>query len=323
MGVSPVHKDILLEYDWFDDANGCTQHSHRPLATEIQGVHDFFSNAPVSNPDGVNGINVIQDYGQGGLFTGGQRIIDPNNPGALIDGGVSASQYQAYENTYFANNRRGYFHYVLMVHLYNDGNGYLDSSGNATIIGSEMMVAMGCNAQFTTTPVPENTRNAIIHELGHNLGLRHGGDEDCNYKPNYNSTMNYQYEFNGVDANCDGVADNYTPGYSDGSRRTLDENNLNETLGMCYSPIVPVDWNYDGTYSASVSYDINNLAPGESSQCGGTKTILHDYNDWSHLDLAGVSFSLQTLGLSLTRKTDVAPPCAPIPLLKHGGGHGN
>jgi hypothetical protein len=40
-----------------------------------------------------------------------------------------------------------------------------------------------------------------MHELGHNLGLRHGGDEDSgddlegwkNNKPNYRSVMNYLY----------------------------------------------------------------------------------------------------------------------------------
>ena len=33
-----------------------------------------------------------------------------------------------------------------------------------------------------------------MHELGHNLGLEHGGRDDGNYKPNYLSVMNYLYE---------------------------------------------------------------------------------------------------------------------------------
>ena len=41
-----------------------------------------------------------------------------------------------------------------------------------------------------------------MHELGHNLGLHHGGSVDTNYKPNYNSIMNYRYQFPGVDNNC-------------------------------------------------------------------------------------------------------------------------
>src|SRR5512142_2556906 len=97
MGTNPLHKDILLEYDWFDDANGCVQNSHRPTPEMIQGVQDFFANAPVSNPDGTTGINMIQDYGQGALFTGGNLITDAANTQALIDGPVGYPQYESYE----------------------------------------------------------------------------------------------------------------------------------------------------------------------------------------------------------------------------------
>ena len=78
-----------------------------------------------------------------------------------------------------------------------------------------MIVSLQCS---NSTP---NVSNTIVHELGHNLLLRHGGFENCNYKPNYNSVMNYQYQFPGVDTNCtppgNGVLD-----YSIGDRITLE-----------------------------------------------------------------------------------------------------
>ena len=37
-----------------------------------------------------------------------------------------------------------------------------------------------------------------MHELGHTLGLRHGGDEDEAAKPNYFSVMNYLYQISGL-----------------------------------------------------------------------------------------------------------------------------
>jgi len=37
-----------------------------------------------------------------------------------------------------------------------------------------------------------------MHELGHNLGLKHGGAEASNFKPNYISVMNYAYNLNGI-----------------------------------------------------------------------------------------------------------------------------
>ena len=38
----------------------------------------------------------------------------------------------------------------------------------------------------------------FMHELGHNLGLDHGGDEDLNFKPNYISIMNYAFGATGL-----------------------------------------------------------------------------------------------------------------------------
>ena len=39
-----------------------------------------------------------------------------------------------------------------------------------------------------------------MHELGHNLGLRHGGDDLPNFKPNYLSVMNYSFQLTGLGA---------------------------------------------------------------------------------------------------------------------------
>ncbi len=44
----------------------------------------------------------------------------------------------------------------------------------------------------------------IMHELGHTLGLLHGGFDDINCKPNYPSVMNYLYQFDKADG---GLAD--------------------------------------------------------------------------------------------------------------------
>jgi hypothetical protein len=38
----------------------------------------------------------------------------------------------------------------------------------------------------------------FMHELGHNLNLRHGGIDDMNYKPNYLSIMSYTFQFDWI-----------------------------------------------------------------------------------------------------------------------------
>lgn len=39
---------------------------------------------------------------------------------------------------------------------------------------------------------------AFVHELGHNLGLRHGGRDDANVKAGYVSVMNDAYQMDGL-----------------------------------------------------------------------------------------------------------------------------
>ena len=104
--------------------------------------------------------------------------------------------------------------------------------------------------------------------------------------------MNYRYEFYGVDVGCTGSGDtsaNATLDYSIGDRLTLDENNLDETLGMCTAATVPVDWNADTQYETSVSVDINTYSD-ETYECGTAPlSVLHDFDDWTHLDLAAIA----------------------------------
>jgi hypothetical protein len=277
MGVSPVRKDLLMEYDWFDDnldSGTCSAHSHRPTVASIASASTAFNNSPVPNPSAVNGVNLINDYGQGGAFTGGNLIADPNG---VIAGGIGGAEYQAHKAANFAANRNGYFHYVLLPHRYNTTS---SSSGQAEVPGDDLIVSLYCAHSDS------NVANTILHELGHNLILRHGGNENCNYKPNYNSVMNYRYQFPGVDNNCtppgDGVLD-----YSYGNRIDLNENSLNENNGVC-GPGNPWDWNGNGPIENPVSFNINPYE-NELPECGTTLTSqMRDYDDWGSLYFGGI-----------------------------------
>jgi hypothetical protein len=270
MGASPTKKDIAFEFDWFDDnaePGVCAAHSHRPTAGVISKVATAYGTAPVSNPDGTTGIHLIADYGQGGAFTGGNLVADADG---VIAGGVNGADYTAIKTANFNTNRQGIFHYVLMPHRYGTNS---TSSGQAEISGNDMVVSLYCYGS------DQNVANTIVHEAGHNLGLRHGGDEDTNYKPNYNSVMNYLYQFPGIDTNCalggDGVLS-----YSVGTRATLNESSLLETNGICNG--VDIDWNGNSIIDAgAVSADIN--------QDGLANGVLHDYNDWANIQLSAVN----------------------------------
>jgi len=266
MGARPLRKNLLFEYDWFDDSNDCGAHSHRPTVAALNRLNNAMAAAPVSNPDGTTGITVINDYGQGGLFTGGNAIPDPDGN---IDGGVNETQFNNKKSANFAANRQHYFHYVLNIHRYGTNS---NSSGQAELPGNDLIVSLQCSLSTS------NVANTIMHEVGHNLLLFHGGNVDVNYKPNYNSVMNYRYQFPGVDTNCtvpgDGVLD-----YSHGTRASLDEHALSETAGICNG--VDVDWNGNAVIDpGTVAVDVNN----DSAQ-----TVLTDSNDWARISMGFLS----------------------------------
>jgi hypothetical protein len=259
MGVTPLRKNILIEYDWFEDANDCGAHSHRPTPATASMVSAAFAASPVTNPDGTTGVTIIQDYGQGGLFTGGNEIADSDG---VVAGGVGSPDFVGYRAANFVGNRQGYFHYTLLPHRYDTDS---NSSGQAEIVGDDLIVSLYCaNSDY-------NVAAATVHELGHNLGLLHGGNVYTNYKPNYNSVMNYAYTFPGVDTNCtpagDGVID-----YARNQRIPLNEQALDEREGICGTP--PWDWNYNSVIEPSISQDIN----GDSFL-----EVLEDHDDWAAL----------------------------------------
>ena len=270
MGTKPTKRNILLEFDWFNDnaePGVCASHSHQPTATAISKVVASFASSPVTNPDGTTGVAVISDYGQGGAFTGGNLIADADG---VIAGGVSDADFAAAKAANFAANRNGYFHYVLNPHRYGTSS---NSSGQAEINGDDLIVSLYCYGS------DQNVANTIVHELGHNLGLRHGGNVDTNFKPNYNSVMNYQYQFPGVDTNCT-VAGDGVLNYSVGTRATLNEAALIETNGICGG--VDVDWNGNAFIDAgAVVVDINQ----DASSTG----VHSDHNDWAAINYGGIT----------------------------------
>ncbi len=291
LGVNPLRQDILIEYDWFDDSLDCAAHSHQPTTATLNMVTTMFANAPTVNPDGSTGINFIHDVGQGGLLNGGNFIADGD--GVLV-GGVSNAEFQNYKTANFATNRFGYFHYTILPHRYNTSS---SSSGQAEIHGDDMIVSLYC--AFSD----RNVAHTIAHELGHNLFLFHGGNVLCNYKPNYNSIMNYLYQFPGVDNDCTPPG-NLVLDYSIGDRITLDENDLDENDGTCGAPDF-WDWNGNSTIESSVVFDVNSADDDQELFCGGTLSSLSDFNDWANIRLTG----LPSPGAGAGRSTSLVIDC--------------
>ncbi len=282
MGANPNRKSIFVEIDWTEDNHDTAFHSHRPRPGMVSRVQAAFAASPLTNPDGSTGIDFIIDYGQGGLFTGGTEILDGSNP-EYLDFGTN------WRDDYMNPNRLGYFHHGVFTHRYNSSSN--GSSGVAYINYDAFFVTL-----YQYWDWDEGVANTLMHEIGHNFGLLHGGDENINGKPNYNSVMNYNNQFPGVDINCDGFGDGVLD-YSHGFNPNLNENALSEAAGICG---VPIDWNENGSINGgTVSRNINcsNLNTtncGSSSGCYDSSCdTLRDHDDWAAMNFLGQNRGIQ------------------------------
>ncbi len=270
MGANPLRRTIFVETDWFAGTFEGQFRDFRPTNGMVNRIVGCFANAPTPNPDGSTGIDIFVDRGQGGAFTGGNQL--PGEPAFI----TFDNDFNAYQAAHFDPNREGIFHYCIFANRYNSStNG---SSGIAEIDGDDFMVTL------STFFSGYNGAATFVHEIGHNLGLRHGGFENRNYKPNYNSVMNYRFQFGGIDITGDAIG-NGVIDYSAGTNISINENAVFEPEGV--DGVNPIDFNRSASIDAApYAYNIN--CPGFGTQPCGTQgscydstcNTLHDNADW-------------------------------------------
>ncbi len=281
LGASPLRKDLFVEVDWYEEdwvdekplgcpcAGGGEFHSHRPTQAVIDALTDAFAAAPVVNADGSSGISLHLDAGQGGGFGGGNAILAGACP---ITGPATLD---AVRTANFADARRGYFRYALMAHVIRRGPFCGQGTGvTFELVSDEFVVGMS-HASDTLA-----IAGTFMHELGHTLGLEHGGDECANRKPNYHSVMNDAYRTRGAPFDCTETFPGGRLDYSDGSRIAIPAHGADESRGICAAPGFPVDLNGNGKLDVEpvdVLYE----------PCGGGD-LVRDHDDWSNLRFEGI-----------------------------------
>jgi len=258
LGASPLHKDIFVEMDYMvrqSAVNGLG-----PNTNVIFNIQQAFANSPISNPDGKDGINIH-------LLLDNEVQYD-NNLAPLL------KEFATLKKNNFAANRAHIFHYMIWADTYN----YSRSSGSSLDIpSSDFVVTLGV-WNNNSGGTDEEKIGTFIHELGHNLGLRHGGNDDQNYKPNHLSVMNYFFQISGVVLDNSGSKiNNYT--YQSFVNPELDESSLIEDDGIGKNPNLrsyytryinlaggitetiaggPIDWNTNGIIDENKIYvDLN------------------------------------------------------------------
>ena len=300
MGADPRHKDIFVELDFMPP--------HRFELAAGDQLSKAFADAPVQNPDGTTGITLHLDNGAdsvmnprtGALWGSRSRqdsILHQNVLGSVSGNVYDWGPFDAIKATKFEESVRGAaFHYGISAH----GHHQRISGIARDIPSSDLLVTLGagCQAQTGADCTLDATAQAgtLMHELGHNLGLHHGGDDELLNKPNYLSVMNYNFQLTGLLR----TTLTYVLDYSRFAI-SLDERALDETqgfgvtggpaanflsIGLCPGALQtvwgvaagPTDFNCDATTVGTVSTDING---------DGNKTALPPFEDWPALVFSG------------------------------------
>ena len=300
-GANHMRKDIFIEIDVMTGV---------PFSeSSLAAVRAAFAAAPVDNPDGSTGVTL-------------HTIVDETNVPHVA--AVTDSLMTHYRDTWFGTNAerahsdaaalleakgKVFRHCMFFDQMFsNDGTDLAGKSGG--IHSDHFAVSLG-GTPFDAAKIERFLGSTFMHELGHALGLRHGGSNNVLYKPNYVSVMNYNFDAIQVPSGnqwIDAPLD-----YSRGVFIPLHESNLNEIIGVptiaAANYIVPHtyqdaqnathlawvllggqphDWNQNGppnVYEPSVSVDLNRMPAGNPLGLRATAPspgeTLTDFNDWA------------------------------------------
>jgi CSLREA domain-containing protein len=230
-GASPDHRDIFLEIDGMQD--------RLPNAISKLMVWTAFANAPVDNPDGNSGIVLhMPDGGDTNIpretwSNDDKNLVWPTDAYEQMKNGPTGGDFSTGKFGTPADRlddnwpfirlaKRLVFHYAFMADIFSGedakgdpdtGSGAAESGGGMG--GNDIYLALG---NWRTNGGSIQDRAVVLmHELGHNLGLGHGGkssfaSDRTNFKPNYRSLMNYTWQneriwMRELDKNNNGVFD--------------------------------------------------------------------------------------------------------------------
>lgn len=328
MGARAGQRDVFLEINVMDQAGGTAPEDlgFKVRKEALQKVVDAFAAKNIKlHIDAGSRFSAAFDpanFNLGGSNAAGTISFKPCTDLPVSGASVirpECSNFFAHKNANLDVRRRVVFAYMLFASSQLT-TGEAGSSGIAEINGNDAMITMG-KYGFTTVAAygftgVQNTQqyinmqaSTVMHEFGHNLGLRHGGFENANYKPNYLSVMNYMYQLVGLPgARSDStVGDRYLRyvsglnnqtatgacvltnsrctstfiiDYSDGSSADLSENALvGSNLVGRGIPVTGsfINWSGTATFaSPAYGFDVNRDL---------VTNIVKDYSDWANVKL--------------------------------------
>lgn len=295
LGADRNHKDVFVEVDYMAD--------ERP-GESLDDVATAFRRAPVENPDGRNGITLHAELDEAVAtvaklrFESGPAPLDDFDdiklgaPAAPCDGSFGTAAQRADVNCEHVLAAKALvYRYALVGHESVPGAmGWGEQPGNDFLItvggwSADLYDELGGRRAVEAT--------TFMHELGHNLGLKHGGRDEIDCKPNYLSVMNANTALPFLS----------TPflDYSRAALPSLDETALSEPDGLrgpaggstifgiegepFYGPTDgALNWNgNDLATETGLELDINHIDAMKENCPPSPGQPLHSFDDWVDL----------------------------------------
>lgn len=289
MGADPNVPDIFVEVDWMVRPQKKILwweiKKYRNLAPSedaMKLVYDSFKQHEINlhidvGPDSIDFVTGKK----WGKLSGGNEI--PYEKKFNIK-----SSWNSTVNANFSKARHNVFKHCLFVDQY-DGT----RSGIANNIPGQFFIVANQDWVFNGGNI--SVGGTFMHELGHTLGLRHGGCDHEHYKPNYLSVMNYAFQ-------TTGLVGSGMVGYSDYKLPDINEAHINEKLGIDPSGltvgtglgttlfywasnqrnVIPIskaaiDFNNNGNLETDISLDLN----PNGNVYDKPIAVLKGHEDWS------------------------------------------
>jgi YVTN family beta-propeller protein len=223
-GTSPCRKDVIVESDVMADTSGdADDHSHRPFQSAMDQVVDAFAaldvpgvtDCPYPGEDASDGIRL--------------EITEPTVSMESLphdDVLTLPTEFDDLKTRHFdAAAADAYVHYAIWGHQFDAGGGATSGGrADAGVDDQDFVLALDDPNAQGNLAIQAAT---FMHELGHVIGLRHGGDENLNCKPQYFSVMNYAYPLGPVDSS--GASNRL---FSSSDLPDLEETSLDEGDGV-------------------------------------------------------------------------------------------
>lgn len=323
-GADPNKPDIFIEVDWMNKPSpGKLSFSNErggslaPTKAQLQTVYDAFKNHDINIhiDAGSNsvGFESVQNWAS---YSGSNEI--PYTKVFYV--GTESTGYQEWHTLVdqnFARERLPVFRHCMFVNQYTQESSQVNhpwsesckSSGIADNIPGQCFIVanqgLGVNVEDVTVS------GTFMHELGHTLGLKHGGQDHENYKPNYLSIMNYSFQLQGLNPTKE-------INYSDYKLNDIDENAIDEFnpldsnlltptglittwyvydsankiyIKKSYDIAFPINWNLNADANGNPVQDSPYKMNINKEDVNGkqTFTVLKSYTDWDKLIYKGGS----------------------------------